>query len=59
VPPVVVCIGPVTAATARAAGLAVEVVAAEHSIDGVVDALVARLGGGPQPAGAPDRPGAP
>jgi uroporphyrinogen-III synthase len=45
VPPVVVCIGPVTASTARSAGLAVDVVAAEHSIDGLVDALVERLGG--------------
>jgi uroporphyrinogen III methyltransferase/synthase len=43
VPPVVVCIGPVTAATAREAGLAVDVVADEHTIDGLVGALVAAL----------------
>ncbi len=40
-PPVVACIGPVTAATAREAGLAVTVEAMEHSIDGLVAALVA------------------
>jgi uroporphyrinogen III methyltransferase/synthase len=43
-PPVVACIGPVTAATAREAGIEVAVVAEEHSIDGLVDALVAGLG---------------
>lgn len=39
-PPVVACIGPVTAATAEGAGLRVEVVAAEHSSEGLVAALV-------------------
>ncbi|HEX3542872.1 MAG TPA: uroporphyrinogen-III C-methyltransferase [Acidimicrobiales bacterium] len=39
----VACIGPVTAATARAAGYHVDVVADDHSIDGLVDALVAGL----------------
>ncbi|MBV9410172.1 MAG: uroporphyrinogen-III C-methyltransferase [Acidimicrobiia bacterium] len=43
VPPVVVCIGPVTAATAREAGLTVDVVADEHTIDGLVEALVGAL----------------
>jgi uroporphyrinogen III methyltransferase/synthase len=43
VPPVVACIGPVTADTARAAGLTVDVVAAEHTIDGLVSALVEAL----------------
>ena len=43
VPPVVVCIGPVTAETAGAAGLHVDVVAAEHTIDGLVQALVSAL----------------
>jgi uroporphyrinogen III methyltransferase/synthase len=42
-PPVVACIGPVTAATARAAGLTVTVEAVEHTIDGLVRALVATL----------------
>ena len=40
VPPVVACIGPVTAATARQNGLTVDVEARVHSIDGLVDALV-------------------
>jgi len=44
VPPVVACIGPVTADTARAAGLHVDVVAAEHTIEGLVAALVEALG---------------
>jgi len=43
VPPVVACIGPVTADTARELGLTVDVEAAEHTIDGLVDALVAHL----------------
>ena len=43
VPPVVACIGPVTAATARDAGLTVDVVAEEHTIDGLLQALVAAL----------------
>jgi uroporphyrinogen III methyltransferase/synthase len=43
VPPLVVCIGPVTAQTARTAGIAVDVVADVHTIDGLVDALVAIL----------------
>jgi uroporphyrinogen III methyltransferase/synthase len=51
VPPVVACIGPITADTARAAGLSVDVVAAEHTIDGLVTALVGTLGrGGSTPA---------
>jgi uroporphyrinogen III methyltransferase/synthase len=41
---VVACIGPITAETARAAGLTVDVVAAEHTIDGLVRALVEALG---------------
>jgi len=44
VPPVVACIGPITAETARAAGLTVDVVAAEHTIEGLVTALVEALG---------------
>ncbi len=42
VPPVVACIGPVTAEAARQAGLTVDVVAAEHSDAGLVAELVAR-----------------
>jgi uroporphyrinogen III methyltransferase/synthase len=44
VPRFAACIGPVTAATARAAGFHVDVVASEHSIDGLVDALIGALG---------------
>ena len=43
-PPVVACIGPVTAATAAEHGLPVTVVAAEHTVAGLVDALVTALG---------------
>jgi uroporphyrinogen III methyltransferase/synthase len=41
IPPVVAAIGPITAATAREHGLAVDVEAEVHTIDGLVDALVA------------------
>jgi uroporphyrinogen III methyltransferase/synthase len=41
VPPVVAAIGPVTAATVRAAGLTVDVEAGVHTIDGLVEALCA------------------
>ncbi|HET6964597.1 MAG TPA: uroporphyrinogen-III C-methyltransferase [Acidimicrobiales bacterium] len=43
VPPVVVCIGPVTAETARAAGLEVSAVAEQASVEGLVEALVSSL----------------
>ena len=42
-PPVVACIGPVTAATAAEHNVPVTVVAAEHTLDGLVDALVGAL----------------
>ena len=45
VPPVVACIGPVTAATARGHGLTVDVEADVHTIDGLV-ARARRLGVG-------------
>ncbi|MGO8871979.1 MAG: uroporphyrinogen-III synthase [Acidimicrobiales bacterium] len=48
IPPVVVTIGPVTSGSARAAGLEVAAEASPHTVEGVVDALVAVL--------APDRP---
>jgi uroporphyrinogen III methyltransferase/synthase len=41
VPPVVACIGPITAETARGHGLRVDVEAAVHTVDGLVAALVA------------------
>ena len=43
VPPVVASIGPVTSATARDLGLTVTAEAIPHTIDGLVDALVAAL----------------
>jgi uroporphyrinogen III methyltransferase/synthase len=43
VPATVACIGPVTAAAAEGAGLVVDVVAADHSAAGLVDALIARF----------------
>jgi uroporphyrinogen-III synthase len=42
-PPVVACIGPITAAAASDAGLTVTATAAEHTIDGLIVALVAAL----------------
>lgn len=41
VPPTVACIGPITADTAREHGLTVDVEAETHTIDGLLDALVA------------------
>ncbi|MBV8693056.1 MAG: uroporphyrinogen-III synthase, partial [Actinobacteria bacterium] len=40
VPPLVVCIGPITAQTARDHGLTVDAEAEEHSIPGLVDTVV-------------------
>ena len=42
-PPVVACIGPITAATAQKAGIRVDAVAEEHSIGGLLAALVSVL----------------
>ncbi len=53
VPPVVACIGPVTAATAREHDLPVAVEAEVHTIDGLIDALVSHLGKGPGVAQPP------
>jgi uroporphyrinogen III methyltransferase/synthase len=43
VPAVVACIGPITAEAAERLGLTVDVVAEEHSIDGLIAALTRRL----------------
>lgn len=44
-PPVVACIGPVTAETARGHGIEVDVVAREHTATGLVDELVRHVSG--------------
>jgi uroporphyrinogen III methyltransferase/synthase len=62
VPPVVACIGPVTADAARRAGLAVDVVADAHSAEGLVAALVEHFGpsaADPDPRGGGVGPPAP
>lgn len=51
VPPVVACIGPITAATAREAGIPVTVEADEHSIRGLVVALTEYAAAAGHPAG--------
>jgi uroporphyrinogen III methyltransferase/synthase len=45
VPPLVACIGPVTAATARSHGLTVDIEAPVHSIAGLLDAIVEAVAG--------------
>jgi uroporphyrinogen III methyltransferase/synthase len=47
VPPVVASIGPITSGTARDHGLTVDVEATDHSIPGLVDALVKSMGSRP------------
>lgn len=41
----IACIGPVTAATAREFGLKVSIVAQEHTIPGLIDAIIRQVGG--------------
>lgn len=57
VPPVVACIGPVTADTARRLGVRVDLVADVHTVPGLVDALVAHVAGPPAPRPAARRGG--
>jgi uroporphyrinogen III methyltransferase/synthase len=45
IPATVVCMGPATAATARERGVAVTIEASEHTVDGLVGALVRALPG--------------
>jgi uroporphyrinogen III methyltransferase/synthase len=49
VPPVVVCIGPVTAAAAESAGLRVTAIADQASVDALAEAVVRALAGLPPP----------
>jgi uroporphyrinogen III methyltransferase/synthase len=56
-PRVVACIGPVTADAARAAGFRVDVVAAEHSVRGLVAALAAHVAVAPGGGSSPGRHG--
>ena len=54
VPPRVACIGPVTAAAARAHGLAVAIEASTHTVAGLVEAVVAGVAAAPAtPRAAP------
>jgi uroporphyrinogen III methyltransferase/synthase len=45
-PPTVACIGPVTADVARRHDLRISVIASTHTVDGLVDALIAHVAGG-------------
>jgi uroporphyrinogen III methyltransferase/synthase len=51
VPSVVASIGPITSASVVAAGLPVTVEAVEHTIDGLVAALLTALESGENPSG--------
>ena len=56
VPAVVVSIGPITSGSARAAGLEVTVEATEHTLDGLVEAMIVALSGATSGASAPKGP---
>ncbi|MCI0814210.1 MAG: uroporphyrinogen-III synthase, partial [Chloroflexi bacterium] len=43
--PLIACIGPITADTARENGLTVDVMASEYTVEGLVEALAAHLTG--------------
>jgi uroporphyrinogen-III synthase len=58
-PPVVVCIGPATLATARSHGITAAIEADEHTLDGVVDALIDNMGARPDAPTAEPRPTGP
>ena len=42
----IACIGPITAATAEEMGLTVDIIAAEHNVEGLADALAGHFSGG-------------
>ena len=42
----IACIGPITAATAEEMGLTVDIIAAEHNVEGLADALARHFSGG-------------
>ena len=42
----IACIGPITAATAADMGLTVDIIAAEHNVEGLADALAGHFSGG-------------
>ena len=42
----IACIGPITAGTAQELGLSVDIIAAEHNVEGLADALVGYYAGG-------------
>ena len=56
-PRLVACIGPITAEAAKRLGLQVDVVAEEHTIDGLVDALVGHVTDGGVPVSGRSRTG--
>jgi uroporphyrinogen III methyltransferase/synthase len=56
-PRIVACIGPVTADAARATGFRVDVVAADHSVEGLVAALAAHLVAVSGDEASPEGPG--
>ena len=43
--PLIACIGPITAETARESGLTVDVMASEYTVEGLVEALVKHMTG--------------
>lgn len=47
----VACIGPITAATAREYGIGVDIVAEEHTVDGLIDAIAREIAGTPNVKG--------
>jgi len=55
-PATVACIGPVTADVARRHGMRISVIATTHTVDGLVDAVIAHLGADQDVSGSTPRP---